>query len=270
MSFRHIDNVYWHPLEDPVLQSVNLALAYHAHKVTGQCHPGLTLLCKETGLSRSTMIRAIPKLKDRGRIEVKPYAGRHHQHLYTVSLVNCVTGTPCHWCTRTVSLGHQNSVTVTPKPLKDPKGTSNTPLPPKGGVSGVGTSRGKDSDAGPKRVSGSAGKSETESTLRRTQKPSARQSKPGAYKNDPRFMAFWAAYPNKNSGPTPAHEAWRRIAGLSDELASTIMAQLARAKETIQWTKDGGLFIPMATTWLNQRRWEADYSAPSKPMRVAL
>jgi hypothetical protein len=45
-----------------------------------------------------------------------------------------------------------------------------------------------------------------------------------------------------------------------DELFASIIAGLERAKESEQWIKDDGKFIPYAATWLNKRRWEDEES----------
>ena len=42
------------------------------------------------------------------------------------------------------------------------------------------------------------------------------------------------------------------------EQVAQIMAAVAAQKESEQWTKDNGQFIPNPTTWLNQERWEDD------------
>jgi len=39
-------------------------------------------------------------------------------------------------------------------------------------------------------------------------------------------------------------------------LMETIMSALRKQKNTEQWLKDNGKFIPHPTTWLNQARWE--------------
>jgi hypothetical protein len=41
-----------------------------------------------------------------------------------------------------------------------------------------------------------------------------------------------------------------------DAVLEQMLSAIARSKRTEQWQKDGGKFIPMPTTWLNQRRWE--------------
>jgi hypothetical protein len=68
------------------------------------------------------------------------------------------------------------------------------------------------------------------------------------------FAAFWTAYPKKVAKPE-AMKAWIKAAP-DAELAEQIMAGLARAKQSKDWTKDDGQYIPHPTTWLNQRRWE--------------
>lgn len=68
------------------------------------------------------------------------------------------------------------------------------------------------------------------------------------------FDAFWDAYPRKDS-KSASLKAFSKIAP-NEQLFSEILAGLKRAETSEQWTKDDGKFIPHASTWLNQRRWE--------------
>lgn len=68
------------------------------------------------------------------------------------------------------------------------------------------------------------------------------------------FVQFWTAYPKKVAKPE-AMKAWIKVAP-DAELTAKIMAGLARAKQSKDWTKDDGQYIPHPTTWLNQHRWE--------------
>ena len=68
------------------------------------------------------------------------------------------------------------------------------------------------------------------------------------------FDEFWSAYPRKVAKPE-ALKAWIKIKPDAETLAA-IMAGLAAAKQSRDWTKDDGQFIPHPATWLNQRRWE--------------
>lgn len=85
---------------------------------------------------------------------------------------------------------------------------------------------------------------------------------PRGERRDPmtRFDEFWAAYP-KRQGKEPARKAWVKIAP-DDELIDAILKAIEAHKQTEQWRKANGQFIPMASTWLNQRRWEDEVDVP--------
>jgi len=68
------------------------------------------------------------------------------------------------------------------------------------------------------------------------------------------FDQFWQQYPYKVAKAN-ALKAWRKIKPDAALLAK-ILASLEVAKSSDGWKKDGGRFIPHATTWLNGRRWE--------------
>jgi hypothetical protein len=77
---------------------------------------------------------------------------------------------------------------------------------------------------------------------------------------DEAFSIFWKAYPRKDS-KVPAQKAFAKLAP-SAELLEQILVALDRFRGCDQWTREGGKFVPFASTWLNQRRWE-DESTPS-------
>lgn len=87
-------------------------------------------------------------------------------------------------------------------------------------------------------------------------------------KEDPRiekdeaFSIFWKQYPRKDS-KVPAQKAYENL-NASPELQQSILNALLRFKACDQWTREGGKFIPYASTWLNQRRWE-DETTPAIP-----
>lgn len=70
------------------------------------------------------------------------------------------------------------------------------------------------------------------------------------------FDEFWSSYPRKVARPQ-AQKAWKKIKP-DDEVQSAIHEGLSSAKQSEQWRKDGGAFIPHPATWLNNRRWEDD------------
>jgi uncharacterized protein YdaU (DUF1376 family) len=67
------------------------------------------------------------------------------------------------------------------------------------------------------------------------------------------FAEFWLAYPRKVA-KSKAAQAWLKLSP-NRELVAVILAAVEAQKRSEQWTKDNGQFIPHATTWLNQERW---------------
>lgn len=68
------------------------------------------------------------------------------------------------------------------------------------------------------------------------------------------FETFWAAYPRKTA-KGEARKAWAKLDPVGG-LLDTIMAAVEAQKNSRQWLDKGGRFIPHASTWLNQARWE--------------
>lgn len=79
-------------------------------------------------------------------------------------------------------------------------------------------------------------------------------------KADDAFSIFWDAYPRR-VGRTAAEKAFNKLKPSGPVLEAMLVA-LAQQKRQPQWTKDGGQFIPHASTWINQRRWEDEIAAP--------
>lgn len=77
---------------------------------------------------------------------------------------------------------------------------------------------------------------------------------------DKLFDQFWAAYPRKK-GKEQARRAWKKLTPDKD-LCRQMAAALKWQKQSQEWLKDGGQFIPYPATWLNGRRWE---DLPDKP-----
>lgn len=67
------------------------------------------------------------------------------------------------------------------------------------------------------------------------------------------FEDFWGRYPN-HAGKKPASRAWDKLHP-SGTLQEIIIKALDEQKLWPGWQKDGGQFVPHASTWLNQERW---------------
>ena len=75
------------------------------------------------------------------------------------------------------------------------------------------------------------------------------------------FLAFWVLYPNKKSGKANAYKSWRTVVVKKGVDVAAVMSGLRNHLDSTAWQKDGGDFIPHATTWLNQQRWDADFES---------
>ena len=75
------------------------------------------------------------------------------------------------------------------------------------------------------------------------------------------FERFWSLYPRKVS-KADAKKAWAKIKVTAD-LFDLMAKSLAAWTVSTDWTKDGGQFIPHASTWLNGKRWEDELPAPA-------
>ena len=86
-------------------------------------------------------------------------------------------------------------------------------------------------------------------------------------KNTP-FDLFWAAYP-KRTGKDLARASFAKRK-VTSTLLEEMLAAIAKQKNTDQWKKDGGQYIPAPATWLNQGRWQDEVvSVSSQPSWMA-
>jgi hypothetical protein len=81
----------------------------------------------------------------------------------------------------------------------------------------------------------------------------------GASRRTPRvkvdgFDRFWAAYPKKRARKD-AEKAWVSLQP-DDALQAAMLAALTAQRQTRDWEREGGRFIPYPSSWLNGRRWE--------------
>lgn len=73
------------------------------------------------------------------------------------------------------------------------------------------------------------------------------------------FENFWQAFPRK-VGKGAALKLWKRL-GPSQELQARIIAAVGSQRQSDQWRREDGRFIPHPATWLNQGRWDDEVSA---------
>jgi hypothetical protein len=78
----------------------------------------------------------------------------------------------------------------------------------------------------------------------------------------PSFEVFWATYPKKEG--KGACRRWWKEHKPDDVLLGLMLAKIQQARQTQKWNEQGGKFIPMPLTWLNQERWDDQYTVAAK------
>ena len=106
-----------------------------------------------------------------------------------------------------------------------------------------------------KKVTVSHGEPLSESNPIRIQSESKSESKSEDNARED-FEKFWSAYPRKAGNKQKAFEAFKK-AGVSLDI---LLTAIENQKQSAQWSKDNGQFIPHPTTWLNGKRWEDQLS----------
>ena len=89
-------------------------------------------------------------------------------------------------------------------------------------------------------------------------------------KNTTLFDIFWKSYPRKVN-KTYACKVFKRI-NPSKQLLEKILSAIEEQKNTVDWKKENGQFIPHPSTWLNGERWRDELfhqeSIPEKHKRL--
>ena len=74
-----------------------------------------------------------------------------------------------------------------------------------------------------------------------------------------RFCIFWKEYPKK-VGKTAAEKAFLKLKP-SEEMFQQMLDTIKAQKQTEQWMRDNGQYIPNPATWLNRGQWEDEITA---------
>ena len=74
------------------------------------------------------------------------------------------------------------------------------------------------------------------------------------------FSLFWQAYPKKQAKGN-AEKVWKKLKP-NAQLIEIIIQAINKAKQSNDWQKDNGQYIPLPTSWLNAKRWEDEISQP--------
>lgn len=82
------------------------------------------------------------------------------------------------------------------------------------------------------------------------------------------FDLFWGEYPkNRRTGKAKCAN-WFKTHRPNEQTVQDMIRAIRYLKTTEQWMTDGGRFIPLPATFLNQRRWEDDTAKPQEEKKV--
>lgn len=233
MSFDLTKKALEHPGLTPLEKLVLALLAKHANNDSGEAHPSLSTIGKEVGgeplKSERHIRRVISSLRERNLIHQQ--LRKEKTPLYTFPLLTGGGRTPV-------------------------SGTGGHPCPV---VEDAGVREGRTSKAGGGRtpVSGKQGK--REQVKEQVHKPSP-PTPGGALSRDAGFAEFYKQYPKKVAKQA-AFQSWMKLK-VTPELIQQIMGALTLQKESDKWCRDGGQYIPNASTWINGKRWEDEIAPP--------
>jgi len=87
-----------------------------------------------------------------------------------------------------------------------------------------------------------------------TKEQGAQSDRGGSEQNHPGFEQFWSTYP-RQQGKGKARRVWDQL-NPSPELAERIVKSVKRHKESEQWQKDNGQYIPSPAKYLEEERWD--------------
>lgn len=71
------------------------------------------------------------------------------------------------------------------------------------------------------------------------------------------FDIFWKEYPKRQS-KSESKTTWKKI-DPDQQLLEKILISINQAKKTRSWIEKNGRYIPLPSTWLNNKRWEDEF-----------
>jgi hypothetical protein len=237
-----------------------LALADRHNADNGQCNPGIACLCADTGMYRETIMEAIKCLESKNIIAVQRKLGAGSSYQFTgFELVNQSPITDR-------SEFNDQLVNIDRNPSAD-----TDRLASKNQSVNANQSVNTDPDQSVFTDSNQSVNTDTEPYNRTYKEEPIDASAKKAPLAPDAFAEFYKAYPKKKA-LKEAKAAWKKL-NPDEILQADIMAGLERAKQSRDWLKEEGRYIPYPATWLNGRRWEDDVepaALPKKPVESFL
>ena len=254
MSYEYSKAVYWNVHDtSPTEQSVLAALAFCHNRETGRCDPSASTISDMTHFGRASVNRALVSLKDKHYISwVSGGKGKKDEansNKYTLYLAAATSRCDTH----TVSEREGDCLTVIHSPSQSE------------------TQKRIESKSNPnlkKELAGLVGDAFADAARPRVPKvPSARAEAAGVGV----FDEFWSAYPDciykTPSAKARCGSMYAQLRGDSSDgtaFDGMILAALKAWRESKQWEKDGGRYVPAPINFFARRLWEVN-PTPNDP-----
>lgn len=79
------------------------------------------------------------------------------------------------------------------------------------------------------------------------------------------FKSFWSTYPKKRN-IEQARKAWKKL-NPDSELQQIIISAVEEAKQSEDWRKEKGQYIPYPSSWINAKGWLDEYDVSVTPLK---
>ncbi len=79
------------------------------------------------------------------------------------------------------------------------------------------------------------------------------------------FEKFYHVYPKKKAR-LDAEKAWKKI-NPDEDLLNKMLISIEKSKNSDDWIRDDGKYVPFPATWLNKRRWEDEIKEIEDPYK---
>ena len=202
----------------------------HRNSGTGESFPGFDRMVAITGLHRTSHMRAVGELERFGYVEVKREANKPNR--YAVSAWPDSNAWPT---SRTDATGSADAA---------------------GRIEATDRSHSRTAPVAPTHKTSRTDATRTHLLTHQEQLTSNSRRKPrAAHAPGDGFSEFWNTYP-RGEGKAQAGKIWikNKLDGVADQILDDIRARMAHPNH---WRD--AQFIPHASTYLNQRRWEDDW-----------
>ena len=230
MSIKLTSRVYEKEIEASS-QRVLLVLCDFASDDGTHCYPSIDYVAWKLGVNRKTVMRAVSAMEARGVLEVD----RQHRHnnRYTIYLDRLPDKPPF----RTAASQNGTPTVASQNGTREQNVTQ-------AGQNGTQDRTKGDPIASPQMGHQPSGEPPETTTSTNHQVTPLRE----------RFDRWYRVYPRKRK-PQDAWRAWQKI-NPDEEMTQHMILAVDKQKQSREWKKDGGQFIPYPATWLHAGSWD--------------